>query len=142
MAELRPAALDDYGLFAAVRHHAGALATRLSIPVAVEGVEIGPRLPPATETALFRIVQEALNNATKHSQARSVKVLLVSTPNQARVSVVDDGCGFDAARPAQGSSYGLTTMRERADAAGARLRIDSSPGEGTRVEIEVDRSPV
>jgi PAS domain S-box-containing protein len=138
MAELRPAALDDYGLAAALRHHATAVATRLGIPVTVEGQDLDPRLPPATETALFRIVQEALANIAKHAQASRVKIALTRTARGVRLTVADDGVGFDAAarRARHAASYGIVTMHERAEAVGARLKIVTAPGEGTRVEIE------
>ena len=140
MAELRPAALDDYGLFAALRHHAAAVAKRLSIEVTVEGKALDPRLPPTTETALFRIVQEALNNVGKHARAQRVKIVLAETQGLIRLTVTDDGIGFNAVRSSQDApAYGIVTMQERAEAVGARLRIASTPGEGTRLEVEVDR---
>jgi signal transduction histidine kinase len=141
MAELRPAALDDYGLLAALRTYAEPFSQRIGIPVDVQGVELSPRLPPAMETALFRIVQEALSNVAKHAQARKVKVVLAVTPQRVKLTVADDGVGFDAGRPSQDTpTYGIVTMRERAEAAGARLQIESAPGKGTRVEVEIAKA--
>src|SRR5262249_256615 len=120
MAELRPAALDDYGLFAALRHHAAIVAGRLGVAIAVEGKDLNPRLPPVVETALFRIVQEALNNVAKHARARRVKIALAETPRHVRLTVTDDGIGFSAARSAHDTpTYGIVTMNERAEAVGA-----------------------
>jgi PAS domain S-box-containing protein len=140
MAELRPAALDDYGLTAALRHHVAGLSSRLGIPVAVEGRDPDPRLPAVVETALFRIAQEALNNVAKHARARRVKVALDELNGHVRLSVIDDGAGFEPARRSPDApTYGIVTMNERAEAVGARLRIVSAPGEGTKVEAEVAR---
>jgi len=140
MADLRPASLDDFGLLAALRDHAGAVSARLGIAIAVRGEDLEPRLPLATETALFRIVQEALNNVALHAQARKVEIALAATPRLVRLSVADDGSGFDTTRPPRRAAhYGIATMRERAEAVGARLRIASAPGRGTRVELELAR---
>ena len=141
MADLRPAALDDFGLLAALRDHAAGVAARLRIPVTVQGKDLAPRLPPATEMALFRIVQEALNNVALHARASKAEIVLNATPRVVRLSVADDGAGFSAARPPRRAAhYGIATMRERAEAIGARLRIVSRPGKGCRVEIELARS--
>lgn len=140
MADLRPAALDDFGLLAALRDHAAGVSARLRIAIAVQGQDLEPRLPLATEMALFRIVQEALSNVAIHSRARNVEIVLAATPRTIRLSVADDGTGFNAARPPRRAAhYGIATMRERAEAVGARLRIVSRPGKGTRVEIELAR---
>lgn len=141
MGELRPPALDDFGLLAALRTHAQPFAARLGIPVHVNGDEIEPRLAITTETALFRITQEALTNIAKHARARQVAITLDSNPDRVTLVIADDGDGFDAGqgnpRP---ESWGLLTMRERAQAIGADLRIESSPGKGTRVIVEVSRT--
>lgn len=138
MAELRPAALDDYGLLAALRHHAAAVAVRLGISITVEGKDPAPRPPLAVETALFRIVQEALNNVAKHARARNVKVTLETVHREVVLTVADDGAGFAASLAPGTPSYGIATMRERAEAIDARLRIHSAPGRGTRVEVVLE----
>ena len=141
MAELRPAALDDFGLLAALRHYGALVSARLGTAIAVKGKDLHPRLPPVTETALFRIVQEALNNIAKHAQAREVKIMLTETSRHVRLTVTDDGVGFDTARSSRDApTYGIVTMHERAEAVGARLKIVSALGEGTRVEIEVAKA--
>ena len=140
MGELRPPALDDFGLLAALRTHAQPFATRLGIPVHVNGEEIGPRLANAAETALFRIAQEALTNIAKHAQARQVVISLDSDRDRLTMVIADDGAGFGTnPNPLRQDSWGLRTMRERAQAIGADLRIESSPGKGTRVIVEVSR---
>jgi two-component system sensor histidine kinase UhpB len=140
MADLRPPALDDYGLLAALRTHADALSGRLGVPVVVTGQEPEPRLSPATETALFRIAQEALNNVSKHARAANVHVRLAALNGVVELNVTDDGVGFDAASSSpERATWGLKTMRERAEAVGARLRIEPAPAAGTQVIVEVDR---
>lgn len=141
MADLRPPALDDFGLLAALRTHAQPFAARLGIPVHVNGDEIEPRLAISVETALFRITQEALTNIAKHAHAHRVVINLDSNPGRVTLVIADDGTGFDAGqgnpRP---ESWGLRNMRERAQAMDADLRIESSPGKGTRVIVEVSRT--
>ena len=137
MADLRPAVLDDYGLAAALAAFAKPFGERLGIPVAVLG-ELQPRPSIAVETALFRIAQEALNNVGKHARARNVVVKLETRPAGLLLTVDDDGVGFEPARSRAGApTYGVITMRERAEAVGADLRIESLPGQGTRVMVEV-----
>jgi signal transduction histidine kinase len=139
MADLRPPVLDDYGLLAALRTHADALSGRLGVPVVVTGQEPDPRLSPTTETALFRIAQEALNNVSKHARAANVQVRLAASNGAVELAVSDDGVGFDAgASSPERATWGLKTMRERAEAVGATLRIESGPG-GTRVVVAAQR---
>jgi signal transduction histidine kinase len=143
MAELRPPTLDDYGLLAALRTYARPFSARLGAPVAVHGEETVPRLPLATETALFRIAQEALTNVAKHARAKRVEITLVPNAKHVTLTIGDDGGGFEAESAIRGrESWGMKIMRERAEAVGATLRIESAPGRGTRVIIEVMREPV
>lgn len=141
MAELRPAALDDYGLIAAFRTYAADYAKRFGVAVTVNGKDPVPRLPLATETELFRIAQEALHNTAKHARAGKVDILLAEANGRVTLAISDDGVGFDVTkRPRAAQSWGMTTMRERADAVGALLRVESAPGRGTRVEVEVAKA--
>lgn len=96
-------------------------------------------LPPRVEVALYRIAQEALSNAARHAAAEHVTVRLVTGPASARLSVEDDGRGFDPAQvmEATGERYGLTGMSERARVLGGRLEVRSNPGAGTTVEATV-----
>ena len=140
MADLHPPALEDYGLLAALRTHAESLRTSGKINVAVSGEDLVPRLAPVAEMALFRIAQSALANAARHAHARRIKVTLAAIRERVTLTISDDGTGFDIGRVgAAPASWGLTIMRERAEAIGARLRIDSEPGRGTRVVVEADR---
>lgn len=141
MAELRPVALDDYGLVAALRTHAAEFAKRFSIGVSISGDDPAPRLPLPAETALFRIAQEALNNVSKHARATKVEVRITEAKGRVVLSITDNGMGFEASRhqPADAQSWGITTMRERAQAVGATLTIQSAPGRSTRVEVVLPR---
>ena len=140
MADLHPPALDDYGLLAALHSYVESLGARFAMPITVRGEDLAPRLPLAAETALFRIAQEALANAAAHGRAKRVQVLLAATPVRVTLTIADDGVGFDAEHAALAHpSWGLVTMRERAEAIGAALRIDTAPGRGTRVVVEIER---
>ena len=137
---LRPPALDDYGLLAALRSHGEPYADRLGIPVSIVGEDIKPRPPIVVETTLFRIAQEALNNAANHAQAGRVEINLQHNDRLIHLIIADDGCGFDSSRSdSRQSGWGLKTMRERAQSIGARLNIESAPGKGTRITVSVPR---
>ncbi|MBI3919049.1 MAG: response regulator [Betaproteobacteria bacterium] len=140
MAELRPPGLDDYGLAVALKAHADTVAQRLGIPVRVSGEDPAPRLPPAVETALYRIAQEALNNIAKYARAKNVEIALATHASDVTLTVADDGTGFDLGNvPAD--SYGLRIMRERAEAVGARLEVASTPGRGTHIAVNLESPP-
>ena len=140
MAELRPPALDDYGLVAALRSFAQAQAGRLGVSLEVHGADLSRSPSPFVETALFRIAQEAVLNAAKHSSATHVLVSVIEQETGVRLSVTDDGRGFDPSAVDRGSSHwGLSNMRERAQAIGAMLRIDTTVGTGTKVTVDLPR---
>jgi PAS domain S-box-containing protein len=134
MAELRPPLLDEYGLTAALGWHAQEFSRRTGIQVSVDGeaAEAVRGLRVEAALALFRIAQEALNNVLKHARAAAVRVEVALGASDVVLSVQDDGTGFEASQLPRGR-LGMTTMRERAEAAGGRLEIDSAPGRGTRV---------
>jgi two-component system sensor histidine kinase UhpB len=139
LAELRPPALDDYGLAAALRAYSTSLSASTGLLVRFDGADITPRPAPLTETALFRIAQEALMNAAKHAGAGSIAVELTATASIIALTITDDGVGFDKAFPgANRAAWGITTMRERAEAVGAVLDIDAQPGAGTRVRVTLE----
>ena len=141
MAELRPPVLDDYGLHAALRQLATEFAKRSGISVELIGVDLQPRLPSIVETAMYRISQEALNNIAKHAQAKKVEISLSEVSERVVLDIADDGVGFDAGETRQdGQHWGMITMRERAEAVGITLRLESEPGAGTRVVLEVERA--
>jgi len=142
MAHLRPPALDDYGLLAALHWYGEQFARRTDIAIAVEGEEPVPRLARRVENALFRIAQEALTNVAKHAQATHVRVTVEAEGGTLRLVVADDGIGFDPAHlsePDEGRGWGLLTMTERAEAVGGSCRIESEPGQGAQVIVEVAR---
>jgi signal transduction histidine kinase len=132
--ELRPAALDEFGLEPAVQ----ALVTRTSatsgiaIEASVDAAVTATRLEPEIESAVYRLVQEALNNAVKHSGAELARVEISKSGAGVSVRVSDDGRGFDPEQ-SRGRGYGLVGMRERAELVGGRIEIASKPGGGTTV---------
>jgi PAS domain S-box-containing protein len=136
MADLRPALLDEYGLAAALGWYGEEYAQRTGIRVGVEAGEAGRDLRPELAVALFRIAQEALNNAAKHSSAKRIRVCLEERGSELELRIIDDGKGFDPAQAPRGR-WGMTTMRERAQAAGGQLAVDSAPGKGTCVRATV-----
>lgn len=138
MADLRPDAMDEYGLYAALRNHIKVIAQRLDMPVQLRGNDVEPRPPQEVEIALFRIAQEALLNAAKHARPCTVAVNLCIEDGNIRLEIADTGPGFDP-EAAQGTPghWGISTMRERAEAIGATLNICSKPGSGTRIICKI-----
>jgi PAS domain S-box-containing protein len=137
MAKLRPPVLDDFGLAAALSWFTGIFSKRtgLAVDLRIEGTF--PRVSTDKELSLFRIVQEALNNAFKHARTKSATVSLACVNGTIHLSVKDAGRGFDPATAARtGASWGLTIMRERAESINGRFRIESSPGNGTVISVE------
>ena len=140
MAELRPPLLDEYGLGAALGWYAEEFSRRTGIAVALrDGEDAAAGLRPEAAVALFRIAQEALNNVAKHAGARQVRIELAGEAEEIVMRVADDGAGFDPAAAARGKRWGMKTMRERAEAAGGRLEVDSAPRDGTTVRASVRR---
>ena len=137
--ELRPAALAEEGLVAAVSRQAAALAAREGLAVRVNGPQQRLGLDPATEEHLYRIVLEALNNTVKHAGAASATVTVTAGEDAVRVIAADDGAGFDPSQRRPGH-LGLDTMAERAAAAGAELTVSSRPGGGTTVTVRLPRA--
>jgi signal transduction histidine kinase len=135
--ELRPPRLETDGLVATVGKDLEVLgrAHGLKADLRVHGA---PELASAAEVELYRIVQEALNNAVRHARAESVAVDVNATDGTVTVTVRDDGVGFDpAARAIRERRLGLTSMRERAESLGGTLTIESAPRSGTTVRVEV-----
>jgi len=140
MSRLRPPMLDDYGLASALRWYADLFSRRTGITPRILIDETCPRLPVEKETALFRIAQEALTNTAKHACARNTTVFLGCRDGMLLLSIADDGKGFipgSASLPREGSGWGLTIMRERAELFGGIFRLDSEPGMGTVVTVEI-----
>ncbi len=139
--ELHPAALEQLGLAPALRAHAADIRRRTGIDVRVETDGPSPALPRQTALGLYRIVQEALWNAARHSGASVATVAVQSAPDKVIVEVADQGKGFDFVKVRGVRSLGLISMEERARLIHARLDIDSHPGKGTiiRVTLRLDK---
>jgi signal transduction histidine kinase len=133
---LRPRVLDDLGLAAALERLAHEWQARYQIPVDVV-IQLDERLPGEIETALYRIVQEALTNIARHAQAKSVSILVEKHGSSVRAIVEDDGVGFDPSAQRGERHLGLLGMRERAELLGGTLTIESAPQSGTSVFIEI-----
>jgi len=138
IAELRPALLDDYGVFVAIESYASRIERLTGLRVSVRGQTPEPRPPRKTELALFRIAQEALINVAKHASASRVTVELSQVEDVLRLLIEDDGKGIDRAPRSsrQAGGWGIDFMSERAEALEGRLHIESS-GVGTRVIVEI-----
>jgi two-component system sensor histidine kinase DegS len=134
--ELRPAALDDFGLVPAIERLRDIVEEQSDLSVDVESDLAGDRLPTDVETALYRIAQEAFTNVLKHAAGSRVAVRLSRREDTVTLVVHDDGIGFDPANVRDGS-LGLLGMRERVALLGGRLSIESSEGAGTMVKAEV-----
>ena len=135
--ELRPASLEAEGLASVLRKHVEVL-RRVSGREIELRVGAPPALGPAAAGQVFRIAQEALQNALRHADAERIEVRLEDGGGRLALSVADDGRGFDAAAPeVRGRRLGLTSMEERAAELGGRLTIASRAGEGTTVRLEV-----
>ena len=139
--ELRPAALDELGLGPALealleRARAGGLEIEAEIELRTARGSRDVRLDPELETTVYRIVQECLTNVARHSEAHRAGVEVIEDDRQVRISVRDDGKGFDPDVPASG--FGLTGMRERVSLAGGQLEVSSS-AEGTSIEVILPR---
>ena len=143
--ELRPTALDDLGLTAALTNYVGEWSSHYHVPAEAQVTGFGSgalRLSPQVETCLYRIAQEALNNVFKHAQAARVSVILERRGGEAVLVVEDDGVGFDPAAAAaagaeDGRGLGLVGMRERAALLGGTVEFESQPGKGATVFARV-----
>ncbi|HEX6292582.1 MAG TPA: GAF domain-containing protein [Herpetosiphonaceae bacterium] len=133
--ELRPGALREAGLAAAIERFVGAFRSRTGIKVELE--LDSQRLPDAVEEALYRITSEALANVGKHACASQVKITLCHATTHVELHVRDNGVGFDPCQPAAGDHMGQRTMQERAAALGGSCVVQSAPGQGTDVVVKV-----
>jgi signal transduction histidine kinase len=138
---LRPVELDDSGLGPVLDRFAEDLQARHGVRVDVHTIGLDRRLPPEVETATYRVTQEAVNNAVRHGCPESISIVVTRHARKLQAVIEDDGQGFDVAAVTQGRSpsgrLGLIGMQERAHAVGGRLAVDSSPGLGTTVRLEV-----
>lgn len=140
---LRPALLDDLGLWPAIRRHCETVAGQFGVEVDCQavGLDNGQRLPAEIEVALYRITQEALTNALRHGEATRISVLLQRRDHAVLAVIEDNGRGFDAAHwrahPGKQTHLGLTGIEERAALLGGTLRVESAPGRGTSLFVEL-----
>lgn len=141
--DLRPSALDDLGLLPALRWYVKEYQKKCSIEVDFVASGFKERLPAEMETALYRIVQEALTNTARHSQAKRVSIMLKEDEEEVEGIISDDGSGFDfeALRKAPDSErgLGLAGMTERAVLLNGRLDIETRPGHGTTISVHMPR---
>lgn len=139
--DLRPMTLDDLGLIPAIKRFLKDFEShfQISTNLLISGEE--KRLNQKTETGLFRIIQEALNNVAKHSQARKVRVTIAIDQRYVIINITDDGKGFEVdkvlSRECSSESLGLPGMRERAELLGGKLTVKSSPGKGASITVNV-----
>jgi PAS domain S-box-containing protein len=142
MLELRPPMLDDYGLLTALRWLSKQFSQRTGIRAALKDSGQLERMDSAAEVALYRMVQEALTNVAKHADAKQVDITVTGSAGNISLTVIDNGIGFDSAsmdRFSTRTGWGIISMRERAQAVGGTLTIESAPGKGTRVIVIVPR---
>jgi nitrate/nitrite-specific signal transduction histidine kinase len=134
--ELRPPVLEKVGLVAALQARLQAVEGRagLKTEFKVDGVD---HLPHATEEGLYRIAQEALNNALKHARARRIGVFLRQSGDALALEIADDGVGFEPIQASAQGGMGLSAMGERIAQLGGHLKVESNPGQGTRVLVEL-----
>ena len=145
MADLHPPVLDESGLVSALSWYSTQYSRRTGLDIQVNGEPIEPRLPLDVEMALFRLAQEALNNVAKHAQASLVEITVESTDHTIRLTVRDDGNGFDPQTlnvPSAQPHWGFLSMEQRAASIGGQLTIESAPGRGTSITIRVKKGEV
>lgn len=139
--DLRPSVLDDLGLTSAIRWCAERHLKPLGIAVRCEFAGLERRLPPEVETALFRVVQEAVTNIAKHAEAETVLIQCTADARQVTIEIEDDGRGFEpqALVPSRetGTGLGLAGIRERVELLGGTVEIESAPGQGMRIALSV-----
>ena len=135
---LRPASLDHLGLVPALRQYVESVGERYKLKASFTAGNFQERLPANMETELYRIVQEALTNVARHAHASQVDVILTVRDRKLIVMVEDDGHGFDPEQVPDTGHLGLFGMRERTEMIGGKFVIESTPGKGTTIMVEVD----
>jgi two-component system, NarL family, sensor histidine kinase UhpB len=136
---LRPSILDTFGIVAAIEMEAGEFEQRTGISCLFEHAPLIEDIPPDISIALFRIFQETLANITKHAQANEVMVLMHDRDGIIELKVADNGRGFTEADRAKPRSFGLRGIRERVEYFGGRVKIESTPGQGTQIGVYIPR---
>jgi len=139
--DLRPTMLDELGLIPTLRWYIQNFSNRLNIDSQFQAIGFEEKLPPQIETAFYRIVQEALNNISKHAGANRVEIFFEHKDSTICASITDNGRGFDLDRVYHpefpGRGFGIIGMQERVSLLGGKIDIQSSPGRGTRIHIKV-----
>ncbi len=138
---LSPLVLQELGLIAAIRKEAKDLAKTTGVKARVAVAEDVGRLAPESEAALYRVVQEALHNVAKHAQAKTATIQMSREDSVVRLYIEDDGQGMTKPAGFTGRSFGLAGMRERISMLGGSVKVSSSKGEGTRIEVTVPAPP-
>ncbi|HUB79675.1 MAG TPA: sensor histidine kinase [Bryobacteraceae bacterium] len=131
---LRPSMLDDLGLVAALEWQGREVSRRSEMEVAVESANVSDELPDEYKICVYRLVQEALNNAVRHAKARNAKVRVLGSASGIEIEVSDDGRGFD---PQRARGLGILGMEERVKRLGGSLTVQSAPGQGSVVRAEL-----
>jgi signal transduction histidine kinase len=134
---LRPSLLDHFGLPTALRAYVESTCAKAGLASQIVIEHECESMSKDTTIALFRVVQEGLSNIIRHAQAKTVKLELIGDDGHCIVTLTDDGHGFDARSPQFRWSHGLMGMRQRAEALGGRLEVESRVGGGTRVRVEI-----
>ena len=138
VADLRPAVLTHLGIEPVLRQYARSAGTETGLAVRFKARGFtGSRFSPALETTVYRVVQEAVSNVVRHAQATRVDILAESRDHRVIAMIEDDGIGFDPDRTSYEKKFGLLGMRERAAALGGTLVMESRPGNGTTIVLEV-----
>ena len=136
--DLRPTLLEQADLHDNIRAYVERFQLRSAIRVELVCTGEQPLLPTTTVDHLYRVVQEALGNVARHARAELVEIHLTYGEGALRLSICDDGQGFDPEREVrEGQGLGMTTLRERIELLGGWLRINSTPGNGTALQMEI-----
>ena len=138
--DLRPSLLDHFGLPTALRAYVASACAKAGLRAELELPQDGPSMSKETAIALFRIIQEGVTNIIRHAGAQSVSLRFTIDGETCRFTLTDDGRGFDTADPKFGWSHGIMGMRQRVRALGGRFELQSTPGTGTTLHVNIPRS--
>lgn len=142
IADLRPSHLDDLGLLATIRWYISDVKARTNLEIEIISSGEEKTICPEYSTSIFRIMQEALTNITKHADATKVQIHIIFEPDEVRIAVEDNGRGFDVHQAKRQKSWGLIGMEERATLLEGKFYLHSGPGNGTMVEIVIPYCPI
>lgn len=134
--ELRPPVLAREGLLSALKHRLTSVEDRAGIRSSIE-TNLEGRLPADAEEGLYQIAREALNNIIKHARAKTISIRILQKPGSIVMEIADDGIGFDPETACRKGCLGLVNMQERAHAQGWKILVESSPGNGARIKVEM-----